>query len=141
PPPAGDGRRPPRRHPLDARHLRHRGRRPGAARRLACAGHAAAAPVPGPRPETWPRATLSPDQVPRHGRTGLVRMRLVAELGAASRDVLLELPAERVVHRRLLVLLDRLLPDLARARGGIAAAVAVPPLVVLGRREQWPVEA
>src|SRR5262249_26150046 len=65
----------------------------------------------------------------------------VAQLGPPARDVLLELAADRRVHGRLLVLLQRLRVDLPGALGCVAAAQALPPLVVLGRREQGAVEA
>src|SRR3954447_13497547 len=68
-------------------------------------------------------------------------MRLVAELGTAPRHVLRELLADAAVQRRLLVLLQRLAPDLARPCGRVFTAVALPALVVLRRREQRAVEA
>src|SRR5207244_7382797 len=43
--------------------------------------------------------------------------------------------------RRLLVLLERLLPDLGRAGGRVVGPVAVPALVVLGGGDERPVEA
>src|SRR5689334_6626189 len=43
----------------------------------------------------------------------------VAKLGAPADHELLELAADGVVERWLLVALERLAPDLARARGGV----------------------
>src|SRR5579863_9508605 len=65
----------------------------------------------------------------------------VAELRAPPRHKLLELGAERVVERRLLVGLERRSPDLAGALGRVAAAVSAPAVEVLSRREQRAVEA
>src|SRR5581483_5728490 len=65
----------------------------------------------------------------------------VAKLGPPPVDERLQLLLQRRLQLRLLVLLERLPPDVRRARGGILAAVARPALVVLGRREQRPVEA
>src|SRR6478752_9390383 len=66
---------------------------------------------------------------------------LVAELRPAAYDVGVQLGPDPVVERRLLVLLERRPPDLAGPRGGVARPEPVPPLEVLGRREQRPVEA
>src|SRR5690348_4479786 len=57
----------------------------------------------------------------------------VAELGAPAHDELLELGADRIVERWLLVVLERRPPDLARARGGVAGATLGPAVEVLGR--------
>src|SRR5437764_14389381 len=67
--------------------------------------------------------------------------RLVAELDPPPVDVLLQLVAHRRVERRRLVRRERLPPDLARPLGRVAAALRLPPLEVLGRGEQGPVEA
>src|SRR3954449_7077292 len=69
------------------------------------------------------------------------RMPSVSQLGPAAIDVGLQLGADRLVERRLLVLLERALPDDLRARGGGEAAVALPALEVLRRGEQRTVEA
>src|SRR6478672_13972292 len=66
---------------------------------------------------------------------------LVAELRPAAYDVGVQLGPDPVVERRLLVLLERRPPDLAGPRGGVARPEPVPPLEVLGRREQRSVEA
>src|SRR5919112_1233243 len=66
---------------------------------------------------------------------------LIAELRPAAGHVILELRADRVVHRRPLVLVERPAPDLAGARGGVAAALPLPAVEVLRRAEQRPVEA
>src|SRR5205085_7450677 len=65
----------------------------------------------------------------------------VAELRPPPAHVLPELGVHRRIDRRLLVLLDRLAPDLPRALGRVAAAVARPAVEVLGRAQQRPVEA
>src|SRR3954454_24101203 len=57
----------------------------------------------------------------------------VPQLRAPPRDVLPELLVHARVHRGLLVLLDRLAPDLARALGRVAPAVALPAVEVLRR--------
>src|SRR6185312_683421 len=67
--------------------------------------------------------------------------RSVAELDPPPVDVLLQLLAQSRVEGRRLVRLQRLPPDLARTRGRVAAALRLPPLEVLGGREQRPVEA
>ena len=67
--------------------------------------------------------------------------RSVAELAPAADDVLLELLADRVVERRLLVLLELLAVDLGGPGGGVVAAVAHPLLVVLRRGQHRAVEA
>src|SRR5437867_8740024 len=64
----------------------------------------------------------------------------VAQLGSPAGHVLGQLLANRLVDRRRLVLLQLLSPDLTRPRGRVLAAVSRPPLVVLGRRQQRPVE-
>src|SRR4029077_2021164 len=53
----------------------------------------------------------------------------------------LELGLELLLDRWLLVLLEHLLPDVGRARRSVATPVPVPPLVVLGGRDERPVEA
>src|SRR3954471_23286911 len=65
----------------------------------------------------------------------------VPQLRAPPRDVLPELLVHARIHRGLLVLLDRLAPDLARALGRVAPAVARPAVEVLRRAQQRPVEA
>src|SRR5919109_4903235 len=76
-----------------------------------------------------------------HLRISRTRPPLIAELGSPPGHVLLELLPDRIVERRLLVFLERLAPDLGCARGGVAPAVPLPALEVLGGREEWPVEA
>src|SRR3954451_25384398 len=65
----------------------------------------------------------------------------VPQLRAPPRDVLPELLVHARIHRGLLVLLDRLALDLARALGRVAPAVARPAVEVLRRAQQRPVEA
>src|SRR3954471_21707981 len=65
----------------------------------------------------------------------------VAELDPPPVDVLLQLVAHRRVERRRLVGRQRLAPDLARPLRRVADALRLPPLEVLGGREQGPVEA
>src|SRR4051812_2141494 len=65
----------------------------------------------------------------------------IAQLRTAARHVLPQLRVDRVVDRGLLVLLERLAPDLARALGRVAPAVALPAVEVLRRAQQRPVEA
>src|SRR4051794_35197858 len=65
----------------------------------------------------------------------------VAELRPAAVDVRLQLRAQALVHRRLLVLFERLLHDVGRAGRRILPALARPALVVLRRGEKRPVEA
>src|SRR6266516_1983850 len=66
---------------------------------------------------------------------------LVAKLPAAAVDVILQLGADRLVHGRRLVLVERLGADRAGAGGGVLAALLQPALVVGGRGQQRPVEA
>ena len=78
------------------------------------------------RPAGWPRPGgtrlhgVRPDC--RKGRSPTCR--LVPELGAAPDDVLLQLVADRIVQRRLLVFVKRLAPEQSR-RAGVAS---LPPL-------------
>src|SRR3954454_9324084 len=65
----------------------------------------------------------------------------VAELRTPARHVLPQFRVDRLVDRGLLVLLDRLAPDLARALGGVAPAVARPAVEVLRRAQERAVEA
>src|SRR5438445_5302410 len=81
------------------------------------------------------RLTLRPPTHPRRTSAS------VAELLAPPVDVGLQLVLQVSLHRRLLVLLERLLRDLARPHRRVAPTVARPALVVLRRREQRPVEA
>src|SRR3954452_21589571 len=69
------------------------------------------------------------------------RMPSVSQLGPAAIDVGLQLGADRLVERRLLVLVQRALPDDLSAGGGVEAAVALPALEVLRRGQQRAVEA
>src|SRR4051794_36338696 len=69
------------------------------------------------------------------------RMPSVSQLRPTAIDVGLQLGADRLVERRLLVLLQRALPYDLRARGGVEAAVALPALEVLRRGQQRTVEA
>src|SRR3954454_19401871 len=65
----------------------------------------------------------------------------VPKLASPSVDVRAQLLFERAIDRRVLVLVERLSPDLGTARGCVAAAVSQPPLVVLGRGEERSIEA
>src|SRR4051812_28875110 len=65
----------------------------------------------------------------------------VAELRAPARHVLPKLSVDRVVDRGLLVLLERLAPDLSGALRRVAPAVARPAVEVLRRAQERPVEA
>src|SRR5437660_8662261 len=65
----------------------------------------------------------------------------IPQFGPAPVDERLQLPLQVGVDRRLLVFLERLLPDLGRPRGRVVAAVAVPALVVLGGGDERTVEA
>src|SRR5262249_24334514 len=56
-------------------------------------------------------------------------------------DERLQLRLQVGVDRRFLVLVERLVPDLVRACGGVVRAVLLPALEVLGRRDERPVEA
>src|SRR5690242_4859954 len=67
--------------------------------------------------------------------------RSVAELDPPPVDVLLQLVAHRRVERRGLVRVERLPPDLARPLGRVAPALRLPPLEVLRRGQERPVEA
>src|SRR5271154_6059782 len=64
---------------------------------------------------------------------------LVAQLGAPAHHELLELGADRVVERRLLVALQRGSPELAGAGRGVLGAALGPAVEVVGRGQQRPV--
>src|SRR5579863_3776855 len=66
---------------------------------------------------------------------------LIAKLSTPFGDEFLELGADALVDRGRRVLIQRLAPDLCGSGGGVPAAVPRPPLEVLGRGEQRPVEA
>src|SRR5262245_23131874 len=66
--------------------------------------------------------------------------RSIAKLLAATGDVLTQLLPDRAVERRGLVLGQPLLEDLARPRRGVLGPGPHPPLVVLRRGQQRPVE-
>src|SRR5436190_16659544 len=75
---------------------------------------------------------VSPDSAPVQAPATNIS---VAKLGPPAIDVRLQLVVQPRVHRRLVVLLECLLPDLVRARGCVVAALSHPALVVLRRRE------
>src|SRR5436190_19670894 len=101
--------------------------------------------APTPRPCIWAAASVRGSVASTARSVVDITSRTVAisvtQLLPAPVDERLQLRFQVRIDRRLLVLLQRLLPDLARARGRVVGAVAVPALEVLGGRDKRPVEA
>src|SRR5450755_347627 len=69
-------------------------------------------------------------------RSGSASEGLISQLGAPADHEFLQLRAQRVVERRLLVALQRRAPDLARAGRGVARTLLGPAIEVLRRGQQ-----
>src|SRR5207253_10639661 len=74
-------------------------------------------------------------------RAGSPDIASVTELRASALDVLGELGANGIVECGSFVVVERTAEDVARTRGSVVPAAALPALEVLRRREQRPVEA
>src|SRR5919106_1516338 len=94
-----------------------------------------------PAPSTASMRCPANTEPGRSSSTRPVYSALVAQLSAAPGDELLELGADALVERRLLVALERLAPDAAGPLGRVGAAVALPAVEVLRRGQQRAVEA
>src|SRR5436190_5117491 len=101
--------------------------------------------APTPRPCIWAAASVRGSVASTVRSVVDITSRTVAisvtQLLPAPVDECLQLRFEVRLDRRLLVFLERLLPDLACARSGVVGAVAVPALEVLGGRDERTVEA